>query len=290
MRIPQFEHLAPTQLEDACSFLAAHEGRAVALAGGTDLLVKMKQRKIIPHYVVNLKGITGLEGINHNEDGFKIGPLTTIQALKNASLLKRGCKILVEAAAAESSVQIRNIATLGGNIVNASPAADAPLALIVAKASLVLARVGRRRTVLVENFFTAPGKTILAPGELISEILVPPPPLGTGVSFLKHALRRTDIAIVSAAAALTLREDICTDAIIGLGSVAPTIIRARMAEAILVGKTITPELINEAAQTAVKECSPIDDIRRSARYRRNCVADITNLVITRALQDAKGTV
>lgn len=216
--------------------------------------------------------------------------MTTIQALKNATLLKRECKILAEAAAAESSVQIRNLATLGGNIANASPAADAPLALIVANASVVLIGFGRKRTVLLEDFFVAPGKTILEPGELISEILVPPPGPGTGVSFLKHALRRTDIAIVSAAVALTIEGDVCTGVTIGLGSVAPTIIRARKAEALILGKTITAELTSEAAQIAVKECSPIDDIRRSARYRRNCIADITNLAITQALQNAKGAV
>src|SRR3972149_7677797 len=116
MRLPQFEHLTPTSLEEACSLLAAHGNGAFPMAGGTDLLVKMKHRKIVPRYVVNLKGISGLDHITHDErDGLRIGALATIQSLKHSIVVKRQCRILAQAAAAEASVQIRNLATLGGN-------------------------------------------------------------------------------------------------------------------------------------------------------------------------------
>lgn len=288
MRLPQFEHLAPSTIEEACSFLAANGNSAWPLAGGTDLLVKMKLRKVVPQYLVDLKGISGMDSINFDEqDGLRIGALATIQSLKNSVVAKRHCKVLVQAAAAESSVQIRNIATLGGNIANASPAGDAPLALIVAGASAVLAGVGGQRTVLLDNFFIAPGKTILQPGALLTEILVPPSPPRTGAAYLKHSTRRTDIAIVSVAVVLTLAKDICTGVKIGLGSVAPTIMRARKAEAFLIGKTISEDVADAAARDAAKECSPIDDIRRSAGYRRKAIAEITKLAILQAVEDAE---
>src|ERR1035441_107851 len=115
MRLPQFEHLAPSTIEEACAFLAAHGNSALPLAGGTDLLVKMKVRKVVPQYLVDLKGISGMDSIRFSEqDGLRIGALATIQSLKNSVVVKRQCKILARSAATESSVQIRNIVTLGG--------------------------------------------------------------------------------------------------------------------------------------------------------------------------------
>jgi CO/xanthine dehydrogenase FAD-binding subunit len=288
MRLPQFEHLAPSTIEEACAFLAAHGNSALPLAGGTDLLVKMKNRKVVPQYIVNLKNISGLDHIRYDDaDGLRVGALVTIQALKNSVIVKRKCNILAQAAAAESSVQIRNIATLGGNIANASPAADAPLALIAAGASAVLTGVGGQREVLLEDFFTAPGKTILQPGELVSEIHVPPMPPQTGTAYLKHAVRRTDIAIVAVGVVLTLEKKVCSAIKIVLSSVAPTIIRAREAEALLVGKVLTDDLISGSARLAADESSPINDIRRTAQYRTSTIIEATKTTILHALQDAK---
>jgi CO/xanthine dehydrogenase FAD-binding subunit len=288
MRLPHFEYVTPGTLDEACSLLAEHPKEALALAGGTDLLVKMKQRRIVPRYLVNLRTISGMDFITYDEnDGLRIGALTTIQSLKNSVTVKRHCKILAQAAGVESSVQIRNVATLGGNIANASPAADAPLALIVLGASLVLARSGGQREVLLEDFFVGPGKTVLQAGEIIREIHVPPLPLRTGGAYLKHAMRRTDIAIVSAAVVLTLADDLCNDIKIGLGSVAPTAFRARKAEGLLADKKITEELADAAARAAVDESRPIDDIRGYAEYRAKTVLGITKQAIMQALQDAR---
>ena len=288
MRLPHFEYVTPGTLDEACSLLAEHPKEALALAGGTDLLVKMKQRRIVPRYLVNLRTISGMDFITNDEnDSLRIGALTTIQSLKNSVTVKRHCKILAQAAGVESSVQIRNVATLGGNIANASPAADAPLALIVLGASLVLARSGGQREVLLEDFFVGPGKTVLQAGEIIREIHVPPLPLRTGGAYLKHAMRRTDIAIVSAAVVLTLADDLCNDIKIGLGSVAPTAFRARKAEGLLAGKKITEELADAAARAAVDESRPIDDIRGYAEYRAKTVLGITKQAIMQALQDAR---
>lgn len=288
MRLPHFEYVTPRTLDEACSLLAEHPKEALALAGGTDLLVKMKQRRIVPQYLVNLRAISGMDYIKYDEnDGLRIGALSTIQSLKNSITVKRHCKILAQAAGVESSVQIRNVATLGGNIANASPAADAPLVLIVLGASLLLARSGGQREVLLEDFFVGPGKTVLQTGEIIREIHVPPLPPRTGGAYLKHALRRTDIAIVSAAVVLTLADDLCNGIKIGLGSVAPTAFRARKAEGLLTGKKITEELADAAAQAAVDESHPIDDIRGYAEYRAKTVLGITKQAIMEGLQDAR---
>jgi CO/xanthine dehydrogenase FAD-binding subunit len=288
MRLPHFEYIAPRSLEEACSLLAMHPGEAFPLAGGTDLLVKMKQRRSIPRYVINLKTIKNMDYITYDEnDGLRIGALATIQSLKNSVVVKRHCRILATGAGVESSVQIRNVATLGGNIANASPAADAPLALIALGASLVLARSGAEREVFLEDFFLGPGKTVLQPGEIIREIHVPPSSPRTGGAYLKHAMRRTDIAIVSVAVVLTLADDLCHSIKIGLGSVAPTAFRARKAEALLTGKKITEELAYAAAQAAVQESRPIDDIRGYAEYRGKTILGITKQAIMQALQDAR---
>jgi carbon-monoxide dehydrogenase medium subunit len=288
MRLPHFEYVAPRTLDEACSLLAEHPKEASALAGGTDLLVKMKQRRIVPRFVVNLKAISGIDYITYDEnDGLRIGALATIQSLKNSVTVRRHCKILAQAAGVESSVQIRNVATLGGNIANASPASDAPLALIALGASVVLTRAGGQREVPLENFFVGPGQTVLQPGEIISEIRVPPLWARTGGAYLKHAVRRTDIAIVSVAVVVRLGEEVCDDAKIALGSVAPTAFRAKRAEQLLTGKRITDELAGEAARAAMEESRPIDDIRGYAGYRVKTVFDITRQAIIEARQDAR---
>jgi len=288
MRLPHFEYVAPRTLDEACSLLAEHPKEALALAGGTDLLVKMKQRRIVPRYVVNLKAISGIDYITYDENnGLRIGALATIQSLKNSITVRRHCKILAQAAGVESSVQIRNVATLGGNIANASPAADAPLALIALGASVVLTRASGQREVLLENFFVGPGESVLQPGEIISEIRVPPLLARTGGAYLKHAMRRTDIAIVSVAVVVRLGEEVWDDAKIALGSVAPTAFRAKRAEQLLTGKRITDELAGEAARAAMEESRPIDDIRGYAEYRVKTVFDITRQAIIEATQEAR---
>jgi carbon-monoxide dehydrogenase medium subunit len=195
--------------------------------------------------------------------------------------------MLAAAAGMESSVQIRNVATIGGNIANASPAADAPLALIALGASVVLARFGSTRRVLLEEFFKGPGKTVLKPGEIIREVIIPPLPPRSGGAYLKHALRRTDIAIVSAAVFVELDGDTCRDIRIALGSVAPTSFRAKSAEGALMGKEISAGLAEEAAQAAMEESRPIDDIRGYAEYRAKIVHDITKQAVMEAVQDAR---
>jgi len=288
MRLPHFEYYIPESIEDACKFLRDHSGEAFPLAGGTDLFVKMKQRRIVPKYLINLKKIPDLDYIKYNEnDGLRLGALTTIQSIKNSIIIKRYYKLLSEAAGIESSVQIRNIATIGGNIANASPAADAPLALIVLGANLILFSLEGERKIYIGDFFLGPGKTVLRPGEIIREIHIPPLPRDIGSSYIKHATRRTDIAIASVAVYLKLVDNICKDIRIGLGSVAPTPFRAKEAEGVLLNKEITEEMADKSAQAAVNESRPIDDIRGYADYRAKTIRIITKQAILEAVKDAR---
>jgi len=288
MKLPQFQYLEPKSIEKASSLLARYGKEASALAGGTDLLVKMKQRRFVPRYVINLKTIHGLDYIRYDEnDGLRIGALTTIQSIKNSIVVKRNFKVLNEAAGVESSVQIRNRATIAGNIANASPAADAPLALITLGGTVVLARADGQREILIENFLTGPGQTALEPGEVIKEIHVPRLAPDVGGSYVKHAVRRTDIAIVSTSVVLTMSNGVCMDARIGLGSVAPTVIRAKRAEDVLKGQTNTDVIVKKTAEIAVDEASPIDDIRAYAQYRALALKAAVEQAITEAMRDAK---
>ncbi len=288
MHLPQFEYYAPKSVEEACSLLAKHKGRALPLAGGTDLLVKMKHRRLVPECVINLKTIPDMDYIAYDEkDGLRIGALTTIQSIKNSLVIKRNYKILHQAAGAESSVQIRNRATIGGNIANASPAADAPLALLVLGAQVVLAGLGGERQVRLEDFHLGPGETVLQSDEILQEIRVPPPLPQSGGAYLKHALRQTDISIVAVAALLRMTGDVCEEARIGLGSVAPIAVRASKTEEVLRGQKITEELIERAAQTVRKEVRPIDDIRGYAEYRLRAVAVLTKNAIIQAVREVK---
>ncbi|OPY66998.1 MAG: 6-hydroxypseudooxynicotine dehydrogenase complex subunit alpha [Syntrophorhabdaceae bacterium PtaU1.Bin034] len=288
MKLPQFGYFTPTSIEQACILMERYGAEASVLAGGTDLLVKMKQRRLVPRYVINLKTIPGLDYIRYDEsDGLRLGALATIQSIKNSIILKRNFRVLHEAAGVESSVQIRNRATIAGNIANASPAADAPLALITLNASVVIANASGQREILVEDFLVGPGKTALQQGEVIREIHVPPLTAGSGGAYMKHAVRRTDIAIVSASAVLTLEDGVCTEARIGIGSVAPTSIRARAAEAVLKGQTITDDIVEKAAEAALSEARPIDDIRAYAQYRALALKTAVQGVIAEAVRDAR---
>jgi CO/xanthine dehydrogenase FAD-binding subunit len=184
-------------------------------------------------------------------------------------------------------VQIRNLATIGGNIANASPAADAPLALVSLRASIVIASSTGEREIPIEDLFTGPGKTSLQPGEIIREIHVPALPPRSGGAYLKHAIRRTDIAIVSTAVVVSLANDLCADIRIALGSVAPTAFRAKGAEGLLKGKKITAALAEQAAYAAIDESRPIGDIRSHAEHRQDIILMLTNRAVMEAVRDAR---
>ena len=285
-RLPRFDYVRAETIDDALECLAGHKGEVRLLAGGTDLIPQLKQREIpIPEHVIDLKGIAGLEGITYDEEyGLKIGPLTTMSAIERSPVMGERFSILVQAASSMASPQIRNRGTFAGNICSAVPSADSAPALMVMGARVVLKAVTGVRMVPLDQFFTGPRKTVMQSDEVLSDILVPKPTPATRGVYLKLSPRHSmDLAIVGIAAAGSMENGICTHIRIALGAVAPTPVRAPVAEAMLQGQKITPDLISEAAKNVVTQCSPIDDHRASAEYRCDMVHVLTRRALTQVL-------
>jgi carbon-monoxide dehydrogenase medium subunit len=287
----RFEYVEPTSIEEAVSLLAKFNGKARVIAGGTDLIVQMKRKLIRPQSIVNLAFIPGLDYINHDsKGGLKIGAMTTISALEKSSILKPGYSVISQAASKLGSMAIRNVATLGGNLCNASPSAEMAPALIGLSAKAKIFGPKGERVVLLENFFTGPGTTVLKTGELLVEIQVPVPSTHTEAIYLRHEIRGAlDLAIVSVAAVIRLqaRDEVCQDVRLVLGAVAPTPIRARRAEDTMKGKMITEDLMKEVSQIAMEEARPISDVRASADYRKEMIKVYTKHAIEQVLDLAK---
>lgn len=288
MNVPAFTYLRAASLADACALLAERGSDAKILAGGTDLLVKMKHRRLTPAYLVNIKGIAGLDYITYEPgEGLRVGPLATIESVKHSVPVRKWYPVLQQAAAYMATVAIRNRATLVGNICNGSPSAETAPALIVLGAEARVAGPQGERMVPVEDFFTGPGCTVLGPGEIVAEIVVPEPPARSAASYEKHSLRRMDVAFVGVAALVVPGDGVIAGIKIALSAVAPTPIRAAAAEALLRGQAPTGELIAAAARAAAEAARPITDIRGSAEARRALVETLTDQVVRQALKAAK---
>lgn len=288
MLLPKFEYFAPKTMEEACSLLAKYKGEARVLAGGTDLLVQMKNREVIPRYLINIKDIPDLDYIRYDDkEGLRIGALTPIEALKTSTLIRRRFSILSQAAAVLGTVQIRNRGTIAGNLCNASPAAETAPALITLAAKARIVGVAGERAVALEDFFVAPGQTVLQAGEIVTEIQVPNLPSRSGGAYLKHSIKRMDIAIVGVGVVITLNGEVCNDIKIALGAVASTPIRAKKAEEIIRGQGLDSELMERAAQIASEESRPIDDIHSYAQYRKQMVKVLAKEAMKQAGDEAK---
>jgi CO/xanthine dehydrogenase FAD-binding subunit len=288
MNVPAFTYLRPSDLREACALLAEHGPEAKVLAGGTDVLVKMKHRRMTPPYLVNIKGISGLDYIEYEPGtGLRVGALATIEAVKASLPVRKFYPVLHQAAAYMATVAIRNRATLMGNICNGSPSAETAPALMVLGAAVRIMGPSGERSVPVEDFFTGPGTTILEPGEIAVEIVVPEPPAGSAAAYEKHSLRRMDVALVGVAALIVPAGNIIGEVRIALSAVAPTPIRAREAEDILRGQMPTATLIEEVARAAAAASRPISDIRAHAEARRARVETLTDQVVRQALRAAK---
>ena len=275
--LPEFELLSADTVEETCTLLSRHGAEAMVFAGGTDLLVKMKHRRTIPRRLVNIKGIPDLNRIGHDErNGLRIGALTTIQAIEASSVIGKKFPALKQAAEVLGTTQIRNVGTIGGNLGNASPSAEFAPPLLTLGASVRCAGRGGERLIPLEEFFVSPGKTTLLQDELLTEVHVPHPPAGAQGIYLKHSLRKMDVAIACAAVLIVLDGDVCRDIRIALGAVGPIPSRARKAEQAirgerLGGERVETELLEEVARVAADESFPIDDFRGYAAYRRKLV-------------------
>ncbi len=269
--MPPFHHHTPTTLTEAISLLAQANGSAQVIAGGTDLVLQMRNGLKAPQTVINIKRLPELKGIEYDEaTGLRLGALTTLRQIHRSPLIQTHYSILSHAASQMASEQIRAFATVGGNLCNGSPSADQATPLLALDASVHLVGPQGMRALPLHEFFLGPGQTALRPGELLQWISVPP--LADQAIFLKHIPRAfMDISVVCVALRLAMAEDLCQEARIVLGAVAPTPLRARQTEALLTGQALTPERIQAAAGAAAVESRPIDDAKGSAWYRRHMV-------------------
>ncbi len=284
-----FEYFEPESLPEAVALLERFNGQASILAGGTDLLVEIKERIRLPDQVINIKKIPGLNHLTYDpENGLKIGSLATVREVETSSIVKEKYAGLYQAARELGSIQVRNRATVAGNICRASPSADTLPPLIADNATIHTFGPAGERTMPLENFFTGPGKTVLTEGEILSEISVPSPPPKTGKIYLKLGRRAAmELATVGVAISLTLDGNHCREVRIVLAAVAPTPIRATDAEDLLQGSELIEEILEKAALAARDQCRPISDVRGSAGYRREMVRVLTLRGLRLAIEAAK---
>jgi CO/xanthine dehydrogenase FAD-binding subunit len=285
-RLPKFDYLEPSTIDEALSLLSQNKGRARVIAGGTDLLPKLKRREIkAPQYLIDLKRIPNLDYVTYDEvGGLSLGALVTIHAVETSPIVQERYGVLFQAAKSMASTQVRNRGTIAGNLCNAVPSADTAPALLTLEASLRLTSQKGERIVNIEDFFTGPNETVLTDEEILQEIHVPSLPPHSRGTYLKLTPRRSmDLALVGVAAVVVAEDGVCDDIRIALGAVAPTPIRASRAEEVVRGQRLSDEVIERAAQIASGECHPISDHRASAEYRCTMVEVLTKRAIQQAI-------
>ena len=284
MYLPDFDYYAPQTVQEVSSLLSQLGSKAKILSGGTDLMVKMKHGLVACETLISLKELKELREIRYEPGkGVVIGSRATHNELVNSPLLNEKYLSVSEAAHHMASNQIRNLGTVGGNIVNAVPSADLPPILIALGASVTMAGPNGERTVLLEDFFTGPGCSVLTENEVVTRFTIPDQ-VTTGSTYIKFGLRRSGaLAVVGVAAVVTMEGKIIKDARIALGAVAPTPMRAKQAEAVLIGQEYSEDLLEQAGVAASQECSPISDIRGSEDYRRDMVRVFTKRAMKAAI-------
>ena len=288
----RFDYFEPTSLDEASGLLREGKGARRPLAGGTDIVIQLRRRVARTEGLVNLKRIPELSGWTCEPGrGLRLGACTPMRDLETSAAVGERFPSIREALQVVGSLQLRNIASVGGNLCNASPSADtAPPLMALGAAASLWTDESRRETVSVENFFEGPGASVLGAGGLLLAVEVPEPEPLTGDAFERFTPRSAmDIAIASAAAAVTL--DAAGQRVravrIALGAVAPTPIRALRAEDLVREKEPNPKLLEWAGAAAMEECRPIDDIRGTAAYRKELIRILVQRVLRQAVERAR---
>lgn len=270
-------------LQDACSLLAQYKEKAQILAGGTDLMVKINRKLASPQVLIYI-GESGLSYIKEEEGNILIGAATTFSDIAGSALVQEKLPLLVEVVQNIGSPAIRNMGTIGGNLANASPAADSAVALLALGARLKLFSANGERIVDSSEFFSGPGETLLQPSELLQEVIIPSQGPEVRWAYRKLGRRRADtLSVVSAAICLKMENDKCSNVRIALGAVAPTPLLVTKAEELLVGKKPDSALIDIVAKAAAEETSPIDDVRATAWYRRQASEVLVRRLLSQIL-------
>ena len=285
-----FTVVAAQDAQHAVALLAEHAGAAKLLAGGTDLLVELKAGVHSPQVVIDLTRAHDMKGIAVTDAGLVIGALATHSDIMRSHAVREHCPALADAAHTVGAVQTRNLGTLGGNLVSGVPSMDGGPTLVALDARAVIAGPAGRRELPLAEFWPGPRRTALAPGELLVAVVVPRASLGRPAAFVKFGLRKGQaLALVNAAASFVVdAAGAFAEPRIALGAVAPTVIRAPLAEARLAGRKVTVEDMAEAGRIAAGEARPISDFRATADYRRELVAVLTRRALERAWARSRG--
>jgi len=280
-----YAYFKPKDLAEAFNLLDQHGRKAEIIAGGTDVMVVIKQSNRSPEIIVSLRGIETLRYIHKNKN-YHIGALTTHRMIEKSALMKNELTALNQGSSQVGSVQVRNVATIGGNICNAAPSADTASPLMILDAVLVLKNRNSERQVAIEDFFVGPSETVKTWDEILTEIIIPEQMGAYGTAYCKHARRKAmNLPIVGVAVGLSLeRDETIRDARIALTVAAPTPIRVRPAEDFLRGKPLTDDLLKEAGLIASSPdcCSPRDSLRCEGWYRE----DMVRVLIPRVAKEA----
>jgi len=265
----RFDYLRPKSLKEALQLKKTIVGSKF-ISGGTDLIVQIKNLELQPSALISLRSIPELAAIKIN-GGARIGALATISDIIQHNELGHNYPVLAEAARSLGSVQIRNVATVGGNLCNCSPCADMALPLLVLEAKVRLQTAKASREIPLNEFFRGPGDSCLSSDEILTDILLDPPPNKAKAAFLKKGRVKMDLAVASLAVLLEMEGGRCRKARIAAGSVAPIPLRLSKVEALLEGNAISKDLVSKAQQLARDIVSPITDVRATEEYRRQIV-------------------
>jgi CO/xanthine dehydrogenase FAD-binding subunit len=282
-----FEYHAPTSLAEAVRILDEYGLEAMILAGGTDLVPKMKQAMVKPHHLVNLKYIPELAGIREESKQIRIGALTRLRDLEHSIIVIKKLPLLHKAVLTIGSVQIRNMATIGGNLCNASPSADSAQALVALDAKANIVGPSGERSIELESFFTGPGRTVLDRGEFLHSLTLPYPEDESYCAYIKLSRTSLDLATVSIAINAKINRGAIKSIRVVVGAVAPIPLRVRDVEQHLIENKFSVNSIEEAGKLVSENIKPITDVRGTAEYRRLVSKGLIIEALNRVLEDSR---
>jgi carbon-monoxide dehydrogenase medium subunit len=282
-----FAFHTPTTLDEALSLLETYGEAARPMAGGTALINFLKQGLLTTEHFVSLEHLPGLSDIRLEPDGIHIGALARHREVETSSLVRRHAPLLAEVYSRVATVRIRNMATVGGGLAHADPAQDPPLGLMVLDARVRLVSSRGERTLPVRDLFTDYYETLIQPGELLAEVIVPLQPPAARAVYLKFLPRtEDDYATVAVAALAELEDGVCQHVKVALGAAGPTPIQATTTEQLLAGQSVDPELIRQAAEAVADQVDPLSDFRGPADYKRDMAVVFTRRALERVLNGA----
>lgn len=278
----EFDYHAPKTIGEAVALLDQLGDSAKILAGGQSLIPAMRYRLATPETLVDINGLSDLSYIREENGYLAIGALTREHALEDDPVVQQKYHLLADTAQVIADPLVRNLATVGGNLAHADPANDHPATMLAYNATVVAHGPGGQRLIPIDDFFTGLFENALHQNEILTEIRIPTPGVGSGGAYLKIERKVGDYAISAVAVQLTLSGNLCTAARIGLTNVSSVPMRAQNAEAALLGQEISDALLEQVGQTAAAECDPSADLRGSVEYKR----DLTRILVKRAIRKA----